>query len=255
MDSRLVQRDKAEIVRSAAEARKAVLTRIPPDQVARYLNPDVNTPFPLEYAFYLLGDVSGKTVVDLGCGQGENIVPLVARGARVLGIDISPDLITIAGQRLRDEDSKAAVSVGSAYETGLPSGSVDVIFCVALIHHLDIKIVCNEMLRVLRPGGMIILSEPIRFSKVYNWLRHLLLAQDDISEFEHPLTQHELAIVTEPFKVEAIRYFRLPFVPLISRTLPAAWKTSDWALRHWPALKRYATVVVTRLRKTSEALS
>lgn len=58
---------------------------------------------------------------------------------------------------------------------------------VALIHRLDIKPVRDEMCRVLRRGGVIILKEPIRFSKGYTWLRGLLPAREDISEFEQSL--------------------------------------------------------------------
>jgi hypothetical protein len=60
----------------------------------------------------------------------------------------------------------------------------------------------------------------------------------------------------EPFKVEGTRYFRLPFVPLVSRVLPstsdAALKASNWMLRHWPAAERYATGVAARLQKTAD---
>ena len=41
-------------------------------------------------------------MLDLGCGQGENTVPLLERGPKVLAIDISPELIAITQQRLRD---------------------------------------------------------------------------------------------------------------------------------------------------------
>src|SRR5208337_375022 len=114
------------------------------------------------------------------------------RGARVIAMDISPDLIAIAQKRLKDANLEASVKVGSAYETGLPDESVDAIFCIALIHHLDIKLVRDEMWRVLRKGGAVILKEPVRFSKAYAWLRSLLPAHDDISEYEHPLTREEL---------------------------------------------------------------
>lgn len=253
MGPRLLQRDQAEIERSAAEASKIVLKPNPQAQIKRYLNPEANTPFALEYAFHLLGDVRGKTVLDLGCGHGENIVPLLARGARVLGIDISPDLIAIAERRLHDSGLEAAVCVGSAYDTGLPDESIDLIFCMALIHHLDIKLARDEMWRILRPGGLVILKEPIRFSKTYARLRSLLPAKEDISEFEHPLTHEELDTMIRPFTVEGTRYFRLPFVPLISEILrfesKAASKASDWCLRHLPRLDHYATTVVTRLKK------
>lgn len=253
MDSRLSERNQAEIERSASEAMKFVLKPLERAQIDRYLNPPANTPYGLEYAFHLLVDVRGKTVLDLGCGKGENIIPLLENGAHVIGIDISPDLIAIAQKRLNDANREASLTVGSAYETGLPDESVDVIFCIALIHHLDIKLVRDEAWRVLRKGGVIILSEPVRFSKAYAWVRNLLPAHEDVSEFEHPLTREELAIMTQPFSVQETRYFRLPFVPLVSRVLPsksdAAWRASNMLLQHWVAAQRYATCVTTKLEK------
>jgi len=61
--SKLAERDRAEIERSAEEA--AHITIGPPDrdQIKRYLNPPSDTAFPLEYAYWLLGDVRGKTVL------------------------------------------------------------------------------------------------------------------------------------------------------------------------------------------------
>lgn len=219
-------RDQAEILRSRSEAAKAV----PRDaQVERYLNPPSATPYGLEYAFHLLGDVKGKTVLDLGCGKGENLMPLLARGANVLGIDLSPELIEIAQRRTSD----AEVFVRSAYDTTLLSNSVDAIFCIALIHHLDIPKVREEMRRILKPGGCIILKEPVRFSRTYAYFRSLLPAQEDVSDFEHPLTREELAGMFGDFKVEGLRYFRLPFVPLVMRALHAAVKLSGWRKLLW----------------------
>jgi SAM-dependent methyltransferase len=252
-ESRLSERNQGEIERSAFEAAKVVLKPIERAQLDRYLNPPADTPYGLEYAFHLLGDARAKTVLDLGCGTGENIIPLLERGARVIGMDISPDLIAIAQKRLSGANLEATLSAGDAYATGLPDESVDVIFCMALIHHLDIKLVRDEMWRVLRKRGVIILREPIRFSSSYAWARSLLPAKEDISEYEHPLTRGELATMTQPFKVEGTRFFRLPFVPLVSRVLPSmsdsAWRASNWIIQHWPGAERYASGVVMRLQK------
>lgn len=257
MEPSLSERDQAEIQRSAAEASKAVVRPIPRAELERYVNARADTPFSLEYAFHILGDVRGKTVLDLGCGQGENTVVLVARGARVRALDISAELVEIAARRLREQDPAQATetefAVGSAHETGLPPESVGVVFCMSLIHHLDIARVRDEMWRILRPGGVVILKEPIRFSKLYGRLRGLLPSHEDVSDYEHPLTREELSLMTERFQVEGMRFFRLPFVPLFSRILPAttnrAWKASAWMLRTLPPLQRYATSVVVRLRK------
>ena len=250
--SQLSERDRAEVERSAEEARQIPVEPPKRDQVERYLNPPSDTVFPLEYAFWLLGDVRGKTVFDFGCGAGENIVPLVERGARVIGIDVSPELIALARQRLALARLEATIQVGSAYETGLPDASVDVIFCIALIHHLDIEQVRNEMRRILTKDGKIILQEPIRFSPLYARLRSLLPGRGDVSEYEHPLTRAEFAAINDPFKADGTRYFRLPFVPLLSR-MPGIreqlWKIDRWCLQHLPATSRYATCVVTRLSR------
>jgi SAM-dependent methyltransferase len=256
-DSRLSERDQAEIERSAEEARKIVLRGVDRAQMDRYRNPPRDTPFALEYAFYLLGDARGKTVLDFGCGTGENIVPLAERGARVIGMDISPDLIALARKRLNDANLEARLEVGSAYDTGLPEESVDVIFCIALIHHLDIARVVEEMSRILVKGGVVILQEPIRFSRTYAFLRGLLPAHEDISEFEHPLTREELRTVTQRFKVLERRCFRLPFMPLVRRFLapvgPAASKLDRWILKNLPGAERFATVVTLKLQKQGES--
>ena len=247
--SQLAELDQAEIERSAEEA--AEITIGPPNRedLRRYLNPPSDTAFPLEYAFWLLGEVRGKTVLDFGCGSGENTVPLVERGARVIGIDISPELIALARQRLALAKLEATVQVGTAYDTGLPDSSVDVIFCIALVHHLNIEQVLKEMHRILARNGKIILSEPIRFSPSYSRLRNLLPARSDVSEYEHPLTRAEFAAINKSFKADGIRYFKLPFVPLLSPIIDARhlFKMDRLCLRAFPATSHYATIVVTKL--------
>jgi SAM-dependent methyltransferase len=248
--STLLERDRAEVERSALEAQKTVLGQ---SDIDRYLNPPANTPYGLEYAFHLLGDVRGKTVVDFGCGSGENLIPLACREANVIGIDISPDLVQLAQQRVNAARKKVTLKVASAYETGLPDESVDVVFSMALLHHLDLPKVRQEIVRVLRPGGVFIMKEPIRFSRTLDFLRKLLPQEGDISEYEHPLTQQEVAVVTEGFTLIAQRDFRLPFVPVLTKLLPALrkkiWKADRWLLQHFPKMGYFATGKVISLRK------
>ena len=252
----LFERDQEEVRRSTEEAKKTVLRQA---EVDRYLKPPSNTAYPLEYAFYLLGDARGKNILDLGCGTGENIIALTKHGAdRVVGMDVSPELIALAEQRIKrtGAGAKATVKIGSAYDTSLPSESVDVIFCIALIHHLDIAAVRNEMHRILTKNGSIVLSEPTRFSPSYARLRNLLPEREDISDYEHPLTEDELALFTKYFDVEEKRYFRTPLLPLLARVLPfdvfehrGFWKMDYQILRHFPIARKYATNVTVRLRK------
>jgi SAM-dependent methyltransferase len=247
------ERDRVEVQRSAEEARIFGFVPLEHSQVDRYLYPPANSPFGIEHAFHLLGEIRGKTVLDLGCGQGENLIPLAKRGAAAIGIDISPDLIGLAHQRIRAAGVSAELAIRSAYETGLPDDSIDIIFCKALIHHLDVRKVRTEMLRILKPSGFIVLSEPVRFSKLYDRSRKLLKPRSNISSFEHPLTWHEVEDFLDGFLVEQIRFFRLPFVQLTGKFLPNSQRRghnlSAWLLDEFPPLRHFATAVVMKLRK------
>lgn len=133
---------------------------------------------------------------------------------------------------------------------------MDVIFCMSLIHHLDIQKVRKEMLRILRPGGIVLVKEPIRFSRAYGFLRSFLPAHEDVSDGEHPLTEIELQDLQEGFESDGVRFFRLPFVPLLQRVAPGmsqiAFKLSDRLIESFPGFCHYATSVVLRLRKSQQ---
>ncbi|HEY4766321.1 MAG TPA: class I SAM-dependent methyltransferase [Candidatus Sulfotelmatobacter sp.] len=250
--------DLAEIARSASEASKIRLLDV---DLTRYQTPTADTSYPLEYVFYLLGDVQDKLVVDLGCGSGEEVVPLRKRGARVIGIDISPHLIAVGRERLRKYGVDAELRVGSAYETHLLDESVDVVFCMSILHHLQLDRVKNEIRRILKPHGLFIFKEPIRFSWTMKQLRRLFPSAEDVSEFEYPLNSKQLNALVDGFQVLASRSFRTPFVPLLTRTIKVPylqkgiWSRDAWVLRQFPVLAHFATVRVMALRPTISSVA
>src|SRR5688572_17235376 len=94
--------ENLEVERSASEAKKKESNdlRIKDQIIQRYKNPPANTMYSLEYSYHLLGDVKDKVVLDYGCGLGDNSVLLADRGAKVIGVDISPELLELAEKRL-----------------------------------------------------------------------------------------------------------------------------------------------------------
>jgi SAM-dependent methyltransferase len=248
--------DSAEIARSASEARKV---RIRDVDLTRYQNPPGDTCYPLEYAFFLLGNAHDKLVVDLGCGAGEEVVPLLSRGARVIGIDISPHLIAIARERLRRYGLDAELQVASAYETHLPDASVDVVFCMSVLHHLQVDRINTEVRRILKPDGLFIIKEPVRFSRTMDHLRKLFPPKEDVSEFEHPLSSNQLQVLAEGFQVLASRSFRTPAIPLLNRMTQTPylkkriWSCDAWILLQFPNVAHFATMRVMALRPSSNS--
>lgn len=255
------QRDQEEIRRSALDAamrKEPLLAK--PAQLARYRNPPHDTVHHLEYAFHLLGDIQGKTVLDFGCGAGEHSLLLAAKGARVIGIDISPELIEIARLRLKLNRLATDFRIASAYATGLLSASVDIVFCISILHHLDLEQARPEVLRVLKPGGILIVQEPVRDSRTYAFLRGLIPYSAQVnSEHERPLRKEEIDAFSGGLRCEGQRRFRLPFVPLAKLASPklqnAALRIDRWMLDRLPFLSRLATIEVRRLCHTCAPLA
>src|SRR6516165_5718196 len=169
------QWERAEIARSSVEATLTAdrALRVTAGTYARYAQPPHDTAYPLEYAYHQLGDISGLRVVDFGCGSGANTALLAGRGAHLWGIDISEDLLRLGQRRLAvsGRAGSATFIAGSAHDMPFPDGSIDVVFGIAILHHLDLDLVSREVRRVLKPGGRAIFQEPVRNSAVIRFLR------------------------------------------------------------------------------------
>lgn len=256
---RLLAWEQAEIKRSSTEAAKVAAEIRPVSEatIRRYASASGDTPYPLEYAFHLVGDARGLDVLDFGCGTGTNSTLLAARGARVTSMDISPDLLVIAKQRV--ELAGFGESIGtlcaSAHALPLPDASVDLVFGAAILHHLDLALTAAEVHRVLKPGGRAIFMEPIRNSRTLAALRRLIPYQAaDVSPFERPLRHDEIHSFAASFTWQQARSFRLPFVPALRMALPKSaeswiFRTDRALLQRWPRLDYLATVMVFEIGK------
>jgi SAM-dependent methyltransferase len=252
--------ERAEIERSDVEASLSAdrSLRVSERTWRRYAAPPAGTAYPLEYAYHQLGDVRGQTVLDFGCGSGANTVLLANRGARVLAVDISESLLRLAARRLEVNGLAGAATfiAASAHDLPMPSESVDVVFGIAILHHLDLALVSREVHRVLRPGGRAIFQEPVRNSAVLRFVRRLIpYRAPDISPFERPLFDRELRAFAAPFRACETRAFGLPHVR-VGELLPR-WRRHPETLYHTdaamlaavPALARYAAIRVMTLTK------
>jgi ubiquinone/menaquinone biosynthesis C-methylase UbiE len=254
--------ERAEIERSDQEARHTASQHLAADehQIARYMAPPLDSAFPLEYAFALLGDVNGRTVVDLGCGSGENSLLLARRGATLIGVDISESLLALAAQRLAMNgcaDARVRFVPASAHRLPIPDASVDVVLGIAVLHHLDLDSTSNEVFRVLRPGGRAIFMEPVRDSRLFRAVRKLIpYRAPDVSPFERPLTTPELRRFSSPFQMTNQRRFRLPFVslvhvvPMLRQSTKTAYRLDRWLLRQLPFLQWLSSVTVFQIVKS-----
>lgn len=106
--------------------------------------------------------VDGKSVVDLGCGNGQLSLPLARGGARVLAVDISPRMIETVRQKASQEGVSVETAVSPAQELSMDEGSVDLVVSNYAMHHLydDEKVaVLRSAVTWLRPGGRVMFGD------------------------------------------------------------------------------------------------
>jgi SAM-dependent methyltransferase len=117
---------------------------------------------------------AGERLLDIGCGNGENLSLFRYKGCDVTGIDPSPFLIDLAGQRLR---SRAELRIGSAEDLPFSDNEFDI---VTLIHSLEFTndpgLAVAEAIRVCR--GRVFIGLMNRYS--------LSGAQGRMADLFHP---------------------------------------------------------------------
>jgi len=127
-----------------------------------------------------LGGLAGKSILDFGCGDGVLAYQLFKSGAKAQGIDSSPLAIDFARSKHAALRSEAAFYCGSCYATPFAGESFDAAVSTDVIEHVqDVAAFCLELRRVVRVGGVVVISTPVRLTEtpmdknhVQEWFPH-----------------------------------------------------------------------------------
>lgn len=100
----------------------------------------------------------GAQALELGCGTGNFTEAFAKSGARLLAVDISPDLLERAAQRNLPVD-QVAFQAARFEDLDLPN-RFDAVIGSSVLHHLELEPALEKILELLRPGGMLAFAEP-----------------------------------------------------------------------------------------------
>ena len=105
-----------------------------------------------------LRSISYEKLLDVGCGTGYLFELLLAqREAEYHGLDLSPEMLKMAGAKF---NNRVAFVEGAADRLPYADNSFDVVTCIQSFHHYpDPDKAMQEAFRVLKPGGLYILSD------------------------------------------------------------------------------------------------
>lgn len=126
-----------------------------------------------------LGIAAGETVLDLGSGNGRHTFEALRRGARVIAADLDDaslkDVKAIAAAMELEGQAPAGASCGCAVSDALAlpfaDGSFDrVIACEVLEHIERDELAMDEIARVCKPGGGIVVSVPRAVPEAICWM-------------------------------------------------------------------------------------
>lgn len=106
-------------------------------------------------------DFKGKKILDIGAGIGRSTIRFARLASEIYALDKNEDLLGELKENARESSvlDKIKIVVGDAQELDFPDGSFDIVHCVWTLQSVDnLEAAIKEMVRVTRPGGVIIIA-------------------------------------------------------------------------------------------------
>ncbi len=113
----------------------------------------------------------GSEIADVGTGTGFVAAGLASRVKRVIGIDNAVSMLRVACENLDAlGESNVELLIGDLARLPLAANSVDAAFANMVLHHaVDPVAMLEEMARIVRPGGTIVITDEVEHP--YEWMR------------------------------------------------------------------------------------
>lgn len=204
-------------------------------------------------------DLSGAAVLDYGCGSGAFSRRLASLGARVSGVDISPELIGTARVRASQMGMNGALQfvVCDAHRTPFDDNSFDYVVGNGALHHLDLDRAYAEIARVLKTGGKAFFMEPMYHHPLLWSLRRLTPKSHTVDE--RPLSLADIEKAKRWFRVCCHRehfLFSVCAAPahLLGKSVALAVidkmdQFDQFVMRAEPRLRRFAWLSMLEMEK------
>ncbi|MFB8228283.1 class I SAM-dependent methyltransferase [Cellulosimicrobium sp. NPDC055967] len=125
------------------------------------------------------GLATGETL-EIAIGTGLNLVhyPAHVLDGRLVGVEWSPGMLALARRRAAEQGIDADLRLGDAQRLDLPDDAYDTVVCTfSLCAIPDHRAALAEMLRVLRPGGLLVLADHVEST---SWSLRALQATADV---------------------------------------------------------------------------
>jgi len=188
-----------------------------------------------EFAWSMMDNPVGKKILEIGCGLGVNAIIMGLSGAEVVGIDVAPRRLETVSEIVEvNEIEHISLLCASGEDLPFADESFDIVYANAVTIHMNKEKAIQEFYRVLKPGGKVILCEPMKYHPLVNLYRFTLAPREwrDITEYYN---FKQLKQLGSHFKIWGHKeYYLLSFLAFYwefaDRNLPWFLKTLDWLI-------------------------
>lgn len=122
--------------------------------------------------------LDGKRVLEIGAGTGRDSLPLAKHGALVTQLDYSQNALTLLKRLADAEKIPVTIVGGDTFSLPFRKHTFDIVFHQGLLEHVrpaQAKDLLRENIRVLKPGGLLLVDVPQRYH-FYTVAKHILMA-------------------------------------------------------------------------------
>ena len=208
--------------------------------------------------------LQGKRVVVVGSSDG-GVTPLARQGVYVEGIDISPVSIDKLERSIRKEglEKFASARVMDAENLAYEPGSLDIITCSGVLHHIDTERAMRSWASRIKRDGAVLMFEPLALHPLAALFR--VLTPSMRTPDEHPLRGRDFALMHKYFDTVDRNDYGL-FTPAVAAiavipglhklaraVLPFFEKLDSFTLKALPFLRNFCWLTVVKLTNPKPA--
>ena len=219
-------------------------------------------------------DLDGKAALDLGCGRGEVSVQLARLGARVTGVDVSPESLSRAAALAQTHGvaHQIALQEGNAEALPFDDDAFDLAVSAGVMSFVEFDRAAAELARVTHRDGTAVILDTLGHNPIARMGRHRRLVQGETTRFqvENILTCAHLDRLRAHFghvEVHAFDFLAVPMMFVEDRLIrihpklggifapvSAVLRAADRLVLKWPPLRRFAfrVVVIARWPRVHE---